>query len=99
MRRDTHPRPSSVILTFNGIPAYTVDLAVCWAALMEMGGAGTTSFGKLADRAGTSRSTISAFFRGHPKSLRVGHRIIEALGLRFEAVARSIDPEPLQAAG
>lgn len=100
MRRDT-PRPASVTLTFNGIPAYRVELGPCWRALLDQrGGERMASFGALAAKAGVGRSTVSEFFLGRRrKSIDVGHRIVAALGVDFDEVASPIEPEPLRAAG
>lgn len=91
-------RAKSVLLTWNGIPAYEVDLGTCWRALLGgPGGERVASYGALAEKAGTGRSTVSEFFRGKTKSVAVGRLIIAALGLEFDQVARRVEPEAASA--
>lgn len=100
MRRAEQPRPAEVVLSWNGTPTYLVDLDACRRALVAgPGGEHMSSYGVLARQAGVARATVSEFFRGKTKSIDVGKRVIAALGLKFDDVARWIEPEPLRAAG
>lgn len=78
----------------NGMPTHTVDLEACWQALIqcqaEDGQGRYDSHGSLAAIAGTSRTTVSAFFLGGPISLVIGRRIIAALRLEFDQVAEAL---------
>jgi len=93
-RMTTRPRQARV--HYKGLP-YVLDLVRCRRALVERQVEGDLdSMGSLAVAVGISRSTASRFFAGRPTSLTVTLRILEALHLKFEEVARleDHDPEP-----
>jgi hypothetical protein len=81
-------RPKEVTVFYRGI-AYLLNLVACRRALVgcqvmdEL-----DSMESLANKVGVSRSTASRFFSGRPTSLAVTLRILGALHLRFEDVAR-----------
>jgi hypothetical protein len=81
-------RPKHVTVWYRGIP-YTLDLVRCRRALVERQVEGELdSMASLARTVGVSRSTASRFFSGRQTSLTVTVRILQALRLRFEDVAR-----------
>jgi hypothetical protein len=81
-------RPKTVTVWYRGIP-YSLDLVRCRRALVDRQVDGALdSMESLAVAVGISRSTASRFFSGRPTSLAVTLRILEALKLRFEDVAR-----------
>jgi transcriptional regulator with XRE-family HTH domain len=84
-------RPKYVTVWYRGIP-YTLDLVRCRRALVarQVEG-GLDSMESLADALGISRSTASRFFSGRPTSLAVTLKILGALHLTFDEVAK---PEP-----
>ncbi len=84
-------RPRTVTVWYRGIP-YALDLLRCRRALVECQVEGELdSMESLARAVGISRSTASRFFSGRPTSLGVTLRILEALNLRFDQVAKPID--------
>jgi transcriptional regulator with XRE-family HTH domain len=50
--------------------------------------------GRLAERAGMSRSSASRFFSGRPLSLGATLRILAALGVTFEEVTAQVEDQP-----
>lgn len=81
-------RPRTVTVWFRGIP-YSLDLVRCRRALVDRQVEGALdSMDSLAKAVGISRSTASRFFSGRPTSLTVTLRILEALKLKFDDVAR-----------
>jgi transcriptional regulator with XRE-family HTH domain len=86
-------RPRSVKVWYRGIP-YLLDLVQCRRALVGRQVEGDLdSMESLAVVVGISRSTASRFFSGRPTSLAVTLRILGALRLTFENVARPLDDE------
>jgi transcriptional regulator with XRE-family HTH domain len=85
---------------YRGI-AYWLDLTICRRALVDCQVLGELdSMESLADKVDISRSTASRFFSGRPTSLAVTLKILEALHLKFEDVARlADDDQPSQAGG
>jgi transcriptional regulator with XRE-family HTH domain len=84
-------RPKQVTVWYRGIP-YTLDLVRCRRALVNRQVEGELdSMESLAKVVGISRSTASRFFSGRPTSLTVTLKILVALRLTFDEVAR---PEP-----
>jgi transcriptional regulator with XRE-family HTH domain len=92
-RMTTRPRQARV--HYKGLP-YVLDLVRCRRALVERQVEGDLdSMESLAVAVGISRSTASRFFSGRATSLAVTLRILDALHLKFEEVARlEDDPEP-----
>jgi transcriptional regulator with XRE-family HTH domain len=83
-------RPRQVIVWYRGIE-YTLDLIRCRRALVDRQVEGRLdSMESLAVVVGISRSTASRFFSGRPTSLAVTLKILAALGLRFDEVARPL---------
>jgi hypothetical protein len=81
-------RPRQVTVRYRGIP-YTLDLVRCRRALVERQIEGELSgMESLARAVGASRSTASRFFSGRQTSLTVTLRMLTALRLTFEDVAR-----------
>jgi transcriptional regulator with XRE-family HTH domain len=81
-------RPREVTVFYRGI-AYQLNLVRCRRALVDRQVEGDfDSMESLANEVGVSRSTASRFFSGRPTSLAVTFRILAALHLRFEDVAR-----------
>ncbi len=81
-------KPKSVTVWYRGIP-YRLDLVRCRRALVECQVRGELdSMNGLAEKVGVSRSTASRFFSGRPTSLAVTLRILDALHLKFEDVAK-----------
>jgi hypothetical protein len=82
---------------YRGIP-HELDLAACNRALVkrEVEGAFASVAG-LAKVAKVSRSTATRFLGGRRTSLGVALRMVAALGLCFEEVARPVDGIPLDA--
>jgi transcriptional regulator with XRE-family HTH domain len=81
-------RPKTVTVWYRGIP-YSLDLVRCRRALVDRQVDGALdSMESLARTVGISRSTASRFFSGRPTSLAVSLKILEALKLRFEDVAK-----------
>lgn len=90
MARRTFPKTSTVL--FRGLP-FELDLVACRHALVQRQvDRELDSIGTLAHVCGVSRSTASRFFSGRNTSLRVTLTIVAALRLKFEDVARPIDP-------
>jgi transcriptional regulator with XRE-family HTH domain len=87
-------RPRSVLVYYKDLP-YRLDLIRCRRALVERQIEGQlVSMEGLASVVGISRSTASRFFTGRPTSLAITLRILDALHLKFEDVARlEDDPE------
>ena len=81
--------------------AYQLNLVRCRRALVDRQVEGDfDSMESLANEVGVSRSTGSRFFSGRPTSLTVTLRILAALHLRFEDVARPVaDREEASDAG
>jgi hypothetical protein len=92
-------RPRSVLMYYKDLP-YRLDLMRCRRALVERQVEGDlASMEGLASVVGISRSTASRFFGGRPTSLTVTLRILDALHLKFEDVARpEDDPEESEGA-
>ncbi len=68
-----------------------LDLVCCRRALVNCQVEGKfDSMQSLADTVGISRSTASRFFSGRPTSLTVTLKILDALGLAFDEVARPV---------
>lgn len=83
-------RPKEVTVFYRGI-AYLLNLVVCRRALVNCQVMGELdSMESLAREVGISRSTASRFFSGRPTSLAVTLKILDALHLRFEDVARPV---------
>jgi transcriptional regulator with XRE-family HTH domain len=79
---------------YRGIP-YMLDLVACRRALVERQVEGKLdSMESLAQAVGVSRSTASRFFSGRPTSLAVTLRMLAALGLKFDEVAKPVADEP-----
>jgi transcriptional regulator with XRE-family HTH domain len=94
-------RPRAVTVYFRGIP-YSLDLVRCRRALVDRQVDGELdSMESLAKAVGISRSTASRFFSGRPTSLTVTLKILEALKLKFDDVARpeTEDDDPDSGAG
>ncbi len=86
---DDAKRPSSATLVYRGVP-YTLDLARCRRALVQRQVDGElATMEALAAAAATSRSTASRFFGGRAVSLDATLRILSALGVEFNDVARA----------
>jgi transcriptional regulator with XRE-family HTH domain len=84
---------------YRGIP-YLLDLVQCRRALVGRQVEGDLdSMESLAVAVGISRSTASRFFSGRPTSLAVTLKILGALRLTFENVARPLDDEEDDAEG
>jgi hypothetical protein len=84
-------RPQTVIASYRGI-LYEVDLLTCRRALVQRQVEGEhESMESLARACGISRSTASRFFSGRRSSLTVMLKILAALRLAFEDVARPWD--------
>jgi len=83
-------RPRHVSVSYRGMP-YTLDLAKCRRALVYRQVEGhLDSIESLAAAVGISRSTASRFFSGRATSLAVTLKILKALRLKFEDVARPV---------
>ncbi len=81
-------RPKTVTVWYRGIP-YALNLVLCRRALVQRQVEGELdSMESLAGAVGISRSTASRFFSGKPTSLAVTLKILEALRLKFDDVAR-----------
>ncbi len=81
-------RPKTVTVWYRGIP-YSLNLVLCRRALVQRQVEGELdSMESLADAVGISRSTASRFFSGRPTSLAVTLKILDALKLKFDDVAR-----------
>lgn len=81
-------RPREVTVSYRGIP-HTLNLVRCRRALVERQVEGELdSMESLARAVGVSRSAASRFFSGRQTSLTVALRILEALRLKSEDVAR-----------
>ena len=81
-------RPRHVSVLYRGMP-YTLDLAKCRRALVYRQVEGQLdSIESLAAAIGVSRSTASRFFSGRATSLAVTLKILKALRLKFDDVAR-----------
>jgi transcriptional regulator with XRE-family HTH domain len=86
---DNAKRPSSATLAYRGVP-YTLDLTRCRRALVQRQVEGElATMEALAAAAGTSRSTASRFFGGRAVSLDTTLRILSALRVEFNDVARA----------
>jgi transcriptional regulator with XRE-family HTH domain len=86
---DNAKRPSSATLVYRGVP-YTLDLTRCRRALVQRQVEGElATMEALAAAAGTSRSTASRFFGGRAVSLDTTLRILAALRVEFNDVARA----------
>ncbi len=84
-------RPISALVYYRGI-RYRLDLEVCRKALVRAQIEGKLdSMEGLAKLIGASRSTVSRFFSGRNTSLTVTLKVLDALGLGFDDVARSGD--------
>jgi transcriptional regulator with XRE-family HTH domain len=84
-------RPKQVTVWYRGIP-YTLDLVRCRRSLVQRQVEGELdSMETLAKAVGISRSTSSRFLSGRPTSLAVTLKILGALHLTFDEVAK---PEP-----
>ena len=91
---DNAKRSSSAILVYRGVP-YTLDLTRCRRALVQRQVEGElATMEALARAAGTSRSTASRFFGGRAVSLATTLRILAALRVEFNYVARACEPSP-----
>jgi hypothetical protein len=88
MARTSYPITS--VVSYRGMP-YELDLTACRRALVqsEVDG-GLDSMDSLARTCGISRSTASRFFSGRRVSLRVTLKIVAALHLKFDDVARPL---------
>jgi hypothetical protein len=83
-------RPREVTVFYRGI-AYQLNLVRCRRALVDRQVLGDfDSMESLANEVRISRSTASRFFSGRPTSLTVTLKILAALHLRFEDVARPV---------
>jgi hypothetical protein len=92
-------RPKTVTVWYRGIP-YSLDLVRCRRALVDRQVDGALdSMASLAVAVGSSRSTASRFFSGRPTSLAVTLKILAALKLRFEDVARPETDDDNEAGG
>ena len=92
-------RPKTVTVWFRGIP-YSLNLVVCRRALVDRQVEGRLdSMQSLAEAVGISRSTASRFFSGKPTSLSVTLKILAALKLKFDDVARPKTDEDDDSAG
>ena len=81
-------RPKRVSVWYRGLP-YTLDLLECRRALVQRQvEGGLDSMESLGDACEISRSTASRFLSGRPTSLAVTLKILSALGLTFEQVAK-----------
>ena len=81
-------RPRLVTVFYRGVP-HELDLGICRNALVKCQVAGEfDSMEGLAVKVGISRSTASRFFSGRPTSLACTLKILGALHLRFEDVAK-----------
>ncbi len=86
-------RPRQATVWYRGIP-YAIDLVTCRRALVNRQVEGELdSMEGLAKAVGVSRSTASRFFAGRPTSLSVTLKILATLRLKFEEVAKPIDPD------
>jgi DNA-binding phage protein len=86
-------RPKEVTVFYRGI-AYLLNLVACRRALVGSQVMGELDgMESLANKVGVSRSTASRFFSGRPTSLAVTLRILHALHLRFEDVARPVSDQ------
>jgi hypothetical protein len=84
-------RPRTVVVSYRGMP-YELDLVRCRRALVNRQVEGNLdSMESLAQTSGISRSTASRFFSGTATSLTVTLKIAEALHLKFEDVAKSVE--------
>ncbi len=84
-------RPRTVTVSYRGMP-YQLDLVACRRALVQRQVDGDLdSMESLADACGISRSTASRFFNGRATSLAVTLKILEALHLAFDEVAKPVD--------
>ncbi len=84
-------RPRTVTVSYRGLP-YELDLVACRRALVQRQVDGDLdSMESLAGACEISRSTASRFFNGRPTSLGVTLKILEALHLAFDDVARPED--------
>jgi transcriptional regulator with XRE-family HTH domain len=82
-------RPYEANVMYRGIP-YVLDLVRCRRALVGCQIEGKfDSMEGLADACGISRSTVSRFFSGRQTSLSVTLKILDAIGLGFNDVARA----------
>jgi hypothetical protein len=86
-------RPTQASVWYRGLP-YTLDLLECRRALVQRQvEGGLDSMEGLGDACGISRSTASRFFSGRPTSLAITLKIVSALGLTFEQVAKPAEVE------
>jgi hypothetical protein len=86
-------RPRFATVWYRGIP-YQLDLVRCRRALVDRQvEGGLNSMGSLAREVGKNRSTASRFFSGRPTSLTVTLKVLGALHLTFEEVARPLDDQ------
>ena len=84
-------RPHTVVVSYRGMP-YQLDLLACRRALVKRQVDGDLdSMESLSGACGISRSTASRFFSGRNTSLAVTLRVLAALRLAFEDVARPQD--------
>src|SRR5215469_16386866 len=92
-------RPREVTVFYRGI-AYQLNLVRCRRALVDRQVEGDfDSMESLANEVGVSRSTGSRFFSGRPTSLAVSLRILAALHLLFQDVARPVANQEDSAGG
>jgi transcriptional regulator with XRE-family HTH domain len=85
--------PNKVRVWYRGIE-HELDLKECRRALVNRQVAGEfDSMESLADKLEMSRSTASRFFSGKSTPLAVTLKIVGALRLRFEDVAKPVDDE------
>ena len=84
---DNAKRPASATLVYRGVP-YTLDLMRCRQALVQRQVEGELATMDAA-AAGTSRSIASRFFGGRTVSLDMTLRLLSALRLEFNDVARA----------
>jgi DNA-binding phage protein len=90
---NAYSRPKQATVFYRGV-AYLLDLVACRQGLVASQVRGEVdSMEGLAARIRVSRSTVSRFFSGRPTSLAVTLKILDALGLRFEQVARPATAE------
>jgi hypothetical protein len=95
MSTSTTSRPGRVTVWYRSIP-FSLDLACCRRALVICQVRGELdSMTGLADKVGISRSTATRFFSGRPISLAVTLKMLDALHLTFEDVAKASDDPSL----
>jgi hypothetical protein len=88
-------RTSVVLVDSTHVETHRVDLDQCWARWRAIQGeeGRLHTLGELAAAASVSMETIGRFMHGRGRvSLRSGRRILTALQLEFDLVARPIEP-------